>query len=93
MSELAVKIAKLLLPNDTTADNGIPTLLNAMSNNMLFKRFALPDEKHNEKGHMNWTNDPTATATKSAIAHLGRSDQALRIQLVSLLSAHPSTWT
>jgi hypothetical protein len=92
MSELAVKIAKLLLPNDTTVDKGIPTLLNAMSNNMLFKRFTLPDEKYNEKGYINWTKNPTVIAIKSATTHLGRSDQALRIQLVSLLSAYPSTW-
>jgi hypothetical protein len=92
MSELAVKIAKLLLPNDTTADKGIPTLLNAMSNNLLFKRFTLPEEKYNDKGYISWTKNPTVIAIKGAIAHLGRSDQALRVQLISLLSAYPSTW-
>jgi hypothetical protein len=63
-----------------------------MSNNMLFKRFALPDEKHNEKGHISWTKNPTVIATKGAVTHLGCLDQALRVQLVSLLSSCPSTW-
>ena len=93
MSELAVKIVRLLLiPNDRTVDNGIPTLLNAMSNNILFKRFTLSDEKYNEKGYVNWTKNPIVIAIKSATSHLGRSDQALWVQLVSLLSSSPSTW-
>jgi len=66
MSELAVKIARLLLPNDTTTDNGIPTLLKAMSNNMLSKKLTLPDEKYNKTGYVNWTKNQTVIAIKSA---------------------------
>jgi hypothetical protein len=92
MSELPLKIAKLFLPNNTTADKGIPSLLKAMSKNLLFKRFTLPDEEYNNKGYISWTKNPTVIAIKGAITHLGRSDQVLRVQLNSLLSSYPSTW-
>jgi hypothetical protein len=63
-----------------------------MSDNVMFKRFALPDERYNEKGYISWTRNSTVRAIKGALTHLGRSDQALRIQLISLLSAYPSSW-
>jgi hypothetical protein len=90
--ELALKTAKVLLPNDATTDNNITMLLKAMSNHLLSKRFTLPEKKHNKKGCTSWTKNSAVIAIKGVVTHLDHSDQALRVQLIHLLGACPSTW-
>ena len=95
MSALAVKIARLLLPNDRTTDNSIPTLLNAMSNNILFKRLTLPDENTAKKDRLIEQRIEQSLQSRvqllTSVVRIRRCE-ALRVQLVSLLSSYPSTW-
>jgi hypothetical protein len=87
MADLAINIAKILLPA-----NDAPALLNLMTNNKRFRNFAMPDCKTTEQGFEEFKRNPVVLQIKSAIKTLGLKNQQLREQLVSLLNDYPKLW-
>jgi hypothetical protein len=86
ISEIAIKIAQLLLPKD--ADKGASALLRLMTENPKFRCFALPDsDEAKPNSYDEWTANPLVAAIKLAFC-----DQQLRDQLLSLLSDYPKDW-
>jgi hypothetical protein len=90
ISEIAIKVAQLLLPQD--ADAGASALLCRMTENPRFRKFALPDLDDSQESYAKWTANPVVSAIKSALTTLGRRDQGLREQLLSLVSGYPKSW-
>jgi hypothetical protein len=91
ISEIAIKIAKLLLPKD--AEEGASALLRRMTENPKFRCFALPDfDETKPNSYDEWTKNPVVAAIKSALTKLGFCDQQLREQLLSLLIDYPKDW-
>jgi hypothetical protein len=72
ISEIAIKIAQLLLPKD--ADDS--TLLHRMTENQKVQCFALPDSVETQPhSYDEWTASPVVAAIKSALPKLGFCDQ------------------
>jgi hypothetical protein len=90
MADIAIKVAQLLLPKD--AEDGAASLLRRMSANPKFKRFALPSSDDSSKNDEERTKNPVVNSIKGALEALGRKDQALREQLLQLLSGYPKSW-
>jgi hypothetical protein len=93
ISEIAIKIAKLLLPKD--ADKGASALLRRMTENPKFRCFALlvPDfDERKPNSYDEWTKNPVVAAIKSALTKLGFCDWQLREQLLSLLIDYLKDW-
>jgi hypothetical protein len=65
ISEIAIKIAQLLLPKE--ADEGASTLLRRMTENAKFRCFALPNSDETKpNSYDEWTANPVVAAIKSA---------------------------
>jgi hypothetical protein len=70
ISEIAIKIAQLLLPKD--ADVGASTLLRRMTENPKFQKFALSvSDETKPNSYDEWTANPVVAAIKSALTKLG----------------------
>jgi hypothetical protein len=63
-----------------------------MTENPRFRKFALPDLDDSQESYAKWTANPVVSAIKSALTTLGRRDQGLREQLLSLVSGYPKSW-
>ena len=91
ISEIAIKIAQLLLPKD--AEKGASALLRRMTVNTKFRCFVLPaSDETKPNSYDEWTANPVVAAIKSALTKLGFCDQQLREQLLSPLSDYPKDW-
>jgi hypothetical protein len=86
MTKIALKIAKILLPRD--AEKGAGELLRRMTENSMFRRFAMPGvERYDD-----WAAHPIVGTIGKALEKLGKSDTQLRVQLLSLLHGYPNDW-
>ena len=90
MTDVAIKVSKLLLPKD--AEAGAATLLRRMTGNPKFQQFALPSSDESLSSYEEWTINPVVNSIKTALEKLGMKDQMLREQLLSLLSGYPKSW-
>jgi hypothetical protein len=92
MTDVAIKIARLLLPRD--ADKGAASLLERMTENPKFQRFALPSLNNTSKSSYDaWVKNPVMSSIKQAVTALGNTKRPLREQLLSLLSLnYPKSW-
>jgi hypothetical protein len=85
MTEIAIQVAKLLLPRDS--EEGAAVLLKRMTENRKFRQF-----DSSNGSYVQWTNNPGVVFIKGALTKLGNSDQPLRDQLLSLLARYPKQW-
>ena len=85
------KCAKLLLPND--GKEGRSLLIDAMIKSPTFRKYSLPSPKtKNELKYRQFATSPSVLAIKEAMETLGRSNENLRVQLLSILKAYPKRW-
>jgi hypothetical protein len=90
ISEMAIKIAQLLLTKD--ANKGASTL-RRMTENPKLRCFAIPDsEETKPNSYDEWAANPMVAAIRSALTKLGVCHQQLREQLLSLLGDYPKSW-
>ena len=64
MSDIAIKVAKVLLPNDT--EDGAQTLLQRMQENKSFRQFALPTLDTSNESFEQWIQNPVVGSIKGA---------------------------
>ena len=64
MSDIAIKVAKVLLPKDT--EDGARVLLQRMQENKSFRQFALPTLDTSNESFEQWIQNPVVGSIKGA---------------------------